>query len=258
MPQISWNDSLVTLYSVSIPSFQALIHSQPWMMWFVTIHSHHHFLIHEVHGRIHSHCSAHATNKSHQKFSEVQQWLITQEKMKQNLKRSAKHRGLYPQLMLSLQSKKKSKHRPRSHQRWNQTFQSIHKIAIDSQSSPWMLNPIVTAKYPFSCLLQMDTIILTPNTQTYGIMTILTFLYSNHQRHEDHLRRVRLLMQIMASVGMRPAQETVLLELLDIRDENFQVKSINNLLQWCELLCYIELGIDHDMSTSEKTMSFLP
>jgi hypothetical protein len=104
----------------------------------------------------------------------------------------------------------------------------------------------------------MDTIILTPNTQTYGIMTILTFLYSNHQRHEDHLRRVRLLMQIMASVGMRPAQETVLLELLDIRDENFQVKSINNLLQWCELLCYIELGIDHDMSTSEKTMSFLP
>jgi hypothetical protein len=45
----------------------------------------------------------------------------------------------------------------------------------------------------------------------------------------------------MASVGGRQSQLTILPELLDVREGEFQVNTANNILQKCEVLCYKEL-----------------
>ena len=58
----------------------------------------------------------------------------------------------------------------------NQSLLTISKMVKVSLAGPLLLNPAVTAKYPVSCLLQLDTSNFTPNSPTYAMMAIQTFV----------------------------------------------------------------------------------
>jgi len=66
----------------------------------------------------------------------------------------------------------------------------------------------------------------------------------------------KFLIERMSSVGVRPSQLTIMLELLDESDGTFQTSTTKNLIRKCELIHQKELGIDHNMSTAEKAMDW--
>jgi len=59
----------------------------------------------------------------------------------------------------------------------------------------------------------------------------------------------------MLAVGVGPSQLLVMLEMRDESESTFDVITIKNLIQKCELLHQKELGVDHQMSTAEKPRS---